>query len=401
MDRFKKTRELRQTLFGTVSLAVDTRTGQTVAVKTSKLDQVKRRVTSSGEPLLEDPRAEQELMQLLAAEGKAHRNVLQLLHHAEDSVSAHSVFEFMNGGELFDVIASSGRISGQQAQHYVAQIALGLQHLHAHGVAHLDLSLENVLVDRRAGEPDRLVICDFGMARRVVRGQLMSGRPGKLGCMAPEVFAGAAFDGRAADMFSLGVVIFMILTGLPPFRMPALSDERYRLITGGQMRRLLDAWGCGHVSSDAEDLLSRLLCPARSRLNIDEVLAHDYLADTVLKINKERSAASTSTSSKGAGVGAGAGAGAGAVSTLAPMDLSEDGDGDETDEDEFEPVEEEKKSVFAFGSRSGSSAAIVSSVLENVVRAATTTSMTSSAGAGLGLSSNSHASATRSAVFPS
>jgi len=109
------------------------------------------------------------------------------------------------------------------------------------------------------------------------RTEPLSGRPGKVGYMAPEVFAGLPFDGRKADTFSLGVILFLMLTGIPPWRSPALSDDRYRLIMSGSLAKLLRAWGVP-VSPCAFHLLSRLLCPPEDRFTIDQVASHPFLA---------------------------------------------------------------------------------------------------------------------------
>ena len=207
--------------------------GLAVAVKVSRTDQVNKKLTSSGELLLENPHEEVRLMKLLARgnDGKGHPNVLRLLDHTESGDLSWSVLEFASKGEFFDLISNGGRLTNADAAKYFAQLADGVSYMHAHRVVHLDLSLENMLLDGK----NQVKICDFGMARQLQpiavaksEMELMRGRPGKIGYMAPEVFEGKAFDGRQADCFSLGVCLFMLLTGLPPFRLPSNSGQFLR-----------------------------------------------------------------------------------------------------------------------------------------------------------------------------
>jgi serine/threonine protein kinase len=78
----------------------------------------------------------------------------------------------------------------------------------------------------------------------------LKNKPGKLGYMSPELFGGAAFDGKLCDTYSMGVILFIILTGVPPFEMSAESDARFRLIYTGQLRKLLQTWQLLHVVSE-------------------------------------------------------------------------------------------------------------------------------------------------------
>jgi serine/threonine protein kinase len=183
-------------------------------------------------------------------------------------------------------------------------MASAVDFVHRRGIAHLDLSLENVLLDC----DDTIKVCDFGMARRLVctakevaaptspssssslataiveqkaaaTTELLSGKPGKIGYMAAEVYAGQAFDGYAADVWSLGVMLFMILTGIPPWKVPCRSDERYRLITTGHLQELLHAWNTP-IDTVPFDLLSHMLCPPSQRWTMQQVLTHAFVAVT-------------------------------------------------------------------------------------------------------------------------
>jgi len=268
-----------------------------VAIKVSRLSLVNK-CTPNGDRLLEDPREEARIMSRLSL-GQGHPNVIKLLYQHEDAEAdvRYSVLEYASGGELFDVISSYGKLTNDQALEVFTQVLDGVYYLHQNRIVHLDLSLENLLLDSTS----RIKICDFGMARelKLIDGkgkvqkqqgadaaddeeeqkfELMHGRPGKVGYMAPEIIAGQGFDGRAADVFSLGVTLFILLTGIPPFSSASPQDERYHMIVSGEMKNLLVAWGHEDVSDEAIDLLSHMLCSPHQRWGLEQVLSHPWLS---------------------------------------------------------------------------------------------------------------------------
>ena len=106
-----------------------------------------------------------------------------------------------------------------------------------------------------------------------------SNKPGKMGYMAPEIFSSLPFSGPLADVWSMGIVLFISLFGVPPYQIPARSDQRFALIFSGQISRLLAAWKMTEVASaDAVDLIARMLCAEERRISVDEVLSHPWLA---------------------------------------------------------------------------------------------------------------------------
>ena len=130
-------------------------------------------------------------------------------------------------------------------------------------------------------------VCDFGLARRMspavggafapFRGEA-DHKPGKIAYMAPEIFAGLDFSGEACDVYSMGVILFVMLTGVPPYNLPNPSDERFRMVYGGQMTELLRRWGfLEFLDPDAVDLMSRMLCPADQRLSLPGIFQHPWL----------------------------------------------------------------------------------------------------------------------------
>lgn len=211
------------------------------------------------------------------------RHVLQLLDECEDDQDLWTVLEFCGKGEFFDIVCAAQRFDERTARNYFIQLAQGVAYLHAHLICHLDLSLENMLMD----DNDMLKICDFGVARLmsldsnrhlVAYPGIQKNKPGKIGYMAPEMFAGHSFYGHLCDVWAMGIILFISLTGVPPYQLPALSDQRFRLIYTGHLHKLLAAWQMTNImSAQAQDIISKMLCPPAQRLNIQQVLAHPFV----------------------------------------------------------------------------------------------------------------------------
>ena len=170
----------------------------------------------------------------------------------------------------------------------------GLHHLQSLGICHRDLSLENVLVDT-----DNCLIIDMGMCLRVpyndpsrpgtvtdvTRGTMRrlikpQGVCGKHNYMSPEIHDNkAAFDGFAIDMWAAGVILYIMLTGFPPYDEAAKADQRFNLIINGKLMKQLRSWGI-NLTEEAGDLMQRMLwLHPKDRLSLAEVLAHPWVAN--------------------------------------------------------------------------------------------------------------------------
>ncbi len=177
----------------------------------------------------------------------------------------------------------------------ISQLLQGLAHLQKKGVCHRDLSLENILV----AENDRLVIIDLGLSLRVpftdpfnygcvtdvsegTRRRLIKaqGQGGTLMYMAPEVVAGAEeFDGFAIDVWSCGVILFLLLVGMAPFKWAHESDARFVKICRGHLQELLEALNIP-LSLEACDLLQNIFWRDPSkRLSLSEIMRHPWVTN--------------------------------------------------------------------------------------------------------------------------
>lgn len=283
-------RELRECIYGSVQLAIEFTAQQDgsvryaerhSAIKVIQMDRVRRAFPEDGtRPRTnEDPIKEIAVMQYLASNG-AHDNVLSLDEALQDRNAIYLVLPYCDGGELFDVVAESGRFTEEQARPLFRQLLQGLSYLQARGVSHRDMSLENILVADAS-----LVIIDFGMALRCPQtpgGEwaplLRQGQCGKRNYMSPEVWVNRSFNGFAIDIWACGIILFIMLTGVPPFDRADPSDARFRMIAvERRLAELLAMWNI-NMSPEAVDILQRMLIyEPHQRATVVQLAAHAWI----------------------------------------------------------------------------------------------------------------------------
>eukprot|EP00561_Arcocellulus_cornucervis_P011551 CAMPEP_0185809092 /NCGR_PEP_ID=MMETSP1322-20130828/5994_1 /TAXON_ID=265543 /ORGANISM="Minutocellus polymorphus, Strain RCC2270" /LENGTH=396 /DNA_ID=CAMNT_0028505341 /DNA_START=258 /DNA_END=1448 /DNA_ORIENTATION=+ len=239
---------------------------------------------------MEDPVKEVSAMQYLCTDGGSP-NVLGTLDVMSDEQYLYSFMPFCSCGELFGYVERDGRFSEPVARFWFRQLLNGLYHLQKMGVSHRDISLENVLVDQMT----KAAIIDLGMCLRVPFGaddgsivdatkgtlrRLISpqGQCGKPNYISPEVHLNTEpFDGFAIDVWACGIILFIMLVGLPPFEWANRDDPRFRMITKGGLALMLNQWN-RPVSNEAGDLLQRMLREdPKERLSLMEVMDHPWV----------------------------------------------------------------------------------------------------------------------------
>lgn len=159
-----------------------------------------------------------------------------------------------------------------------------LQFLQSRFICHRDMSLENILLHNDAAK-----IIDFGLAIGIpvdANGMTCSlpptGAVGKIFYMPPEIYRNQIpFNGFSADIWSTGVMLFIMVTGAPPFERPDDADPRFQMIAKGRLSDMLDSWGMSHISANVRDLLSRMLVvdDPRKRCTVDQMARHPWLLD--------------------------------------------------------------------------------------------------------------------------
>ena len=206
-------------------------------------------------------------------------------HEYYYSPPSHLIATFNLTGELFDKVAAEGTITEDVARVYFCDIMRGVAYIHSHGICHRDLSLENVmLVSDAASGREVAKIIDFGLALSVPEdGSPLNldgacGQVGKLPYMAPEVYENRPFDGRAIDIWAVGIMLFTMLVGGPPHAIPTRRDARFEAIVDGRLLEVLTAWACTElVPPPAQDLLNRMLLEnGGARLSVAAIDAHAW-----------------------------------------------------------------------------------------------------------------------------
>jgi len=240
----------------------------------------------------EDPIKEVAAMQFAAQSGD-HAHVMRSLDVLADDQYLYVFMPFCSMGELFGFVEREGRFSEPVARYWFRQILDGLYHMQRIGVCHRDLSLENLLVN----QDTNCVIIDLGMCLRVpfaaddgsvtdVSGGTLrrlikpQGQCGKPNYIAPEVLQSSEpFDGFGVDVWAAGIILFIMIVGLPPFEWAHDEDPRFKMITRGNLRAMLRQWN-RTISDDAAELLQNMLRKdPRDRLSLMEVMDHRWVVN--------------------------------------------------------------------------------------------------------------------------
>jgi len=182
--------------------------------------------------------------------------------------------ELVTGGELFDKIVSLGSYTEKDAAQVMAQFCSGLSYMHAKKIVHRDLKHENLLYHDNSADAN-LKIADFGLARTLSKGDMMKTACGTPGYVAPEILQNKGYDSSAVDMWSAGVILYIMLCGFPPFyeeELPALFDQILKA------RYDFPSPWWDEISEGAKGLVRQLLSlDPKKRRTADQVLADDWV----------------------------------------------------------------------------------------------------------------------------
>jgi calcium-dependent protein kinase len=246
--------------------------GEEVALKIVQLHKLSPRERRAQERYLD---SEVSILAKVREQLPTNRNIVHTSEVFSEAGRVAMVMELCNGGELFDRIIERGHFSERDAKEVMSKLATALLALHRAGVVHRDIKPENIIYDRK-GEGAELKIADFGLSLDMDRRAedcYKAHVVGTMGYLAPEVLA---LDyGPACDVWSLGVVLYILLCGYPPFsgRTRQEMQQETRL---GRFRFHLPEWE--HISLEAQDLIRRMLdAHPRLRIRMDQVLKHPWL----------------------------------------------------------------------------------------------------------------------------
>ncbi|ODV85282.1 hypothetical protein CANARDRAFT_212833 [[Candida] arabinofermentans NRRL YB-2248] len=196
-----------------------------------------------------------------------HKNVLRLYDVWETDKALYLVLEYVEGGELFDLMVESGPLPEEIAVEFFKQIVLGVSYCHSLGICHRDLKPENLLLDKQFN----IKIADFGMAALELNEKLLETSCGSPHYAAPEIVSGLQYHGSESDVWSCGVILFALLTARLPFDDENIRDLLQKVQKGEYE---LDE----DISNEAKDLISLMLTvDPEERIKTRDILKHPLI----------------------------------------------------------------------------------------------------------------------------
>ncbi|KAJ4869843.1 Calcium-dependent protein kinase 2 [Raphanus sativus] len=255
-------RKLGQGQFGTTFLCVEKGTGNEYACKSIS----KRKLLTDED--VEDVRREIQIMHHLAG----HPNVISIKGAYEDVVAVHLVMELCSGGELFDRIIQRGHYTERKAAELARTIVGVLETCHSLGVMHRDLKPENFLFVSKE-EDSLLKTIDFGLSMFFKPDEIFTDVVGSPYYVAPEVLRKRY--GSESDVWSAGVIIYILLSGVPPF-WAETEQGIFEQVLHGDLDFSSDPWPS--ISDGAKDLVQKMLVrDPKRRLTAHQVLCHPWV----------------------------------------------------------------------------------------------------------------------------
>ncbi|KAL1816133.1 hypothetical protein DCAR_0520510 [Daucus carota subsp. sativus] len=260
--KYELGRQLGHGTFGKVYHARNLQSGKNVAMKIVS----KEKVIKIG--MTEQVKREIAVMKMVR-----HDNIVNLDEVLASKSKIYFAMELVRGGELFSKV-EKGRIKEDEARHYFYQLISAIDFCHSRGVYHRDLKPENLLLD----EQGNLKVTDFGLSafsEQLRQDGLLHTSCGTPNYVAPEVIARKGYDGAKADIWSCGVVLYVLLAGFMPFHEDNIVSL-YRKIHRGDFR--CPPW----FSADARRLIVRMLDPnPNSRISISKIMQTSWMKKAV------------------------------------------------------------------------------------------------------------------------
>ncbi|XP_069501236.1 serine/threonine-protein kinase MARK2 isoform X16 [Ambystoma mexicanum] len=238
--------------FAKVKLARHVLTGKEVAVKIIDKTQLN---SSSLQKLFREVR----IMKVLN-----HPNIVKLFEVIETEKTLYLVMEYASGGEVFDYLVAHGRMKEKEARAKFRQIVSAVQYCHQKLIVHRDLKAENLLLDADMN----IKIADFGFSNEFTFGNKLDTFCGSPPYAAPELFQGKKYDGPEVDVWSLGVILYTLVSGSLPFDGQNLKELRERVLRGKYRIPF-------YMSTDCENLLKKFLILNPSKRGTLEQIMRD------------------------------------------------------------------------------------------------------------------------------
>ncbi|KAL4393260.1 hypothetical protein HN51_046436 [Arachis hypogaea] len=257
VGKYELGRTIGEGSFAKVKIARNVDNGQSAAIKILVKNQIVKHPR-----MMEQLKKEISTMKMVQ-----HPNVIKIYEVMASKTKIYIVLELIKGGELFDKIARKGRLEENEARSYFHQLINAVDYCHSRGVYHRDLKPENLLLDKK----DILKVSDFGLSTFVQReDKLLHTTCGTPNYVAPEVIHNGGYDGSASDIWSCGVILFVLMAGYLPFDEPN-QIALFRKIEKAEY--VFPPW----FSKEAKKLLTRILDPnPLTRIKISEILQDEW-----------------------------------------------------------------------------------------------------------------------------
>ncbi|OMJ74256.1 hypothetical protein SteCoe_26883 [Stentor coeruleus] len=211
-----------------------------------------------------------------------HPNIVKLYEWYEDDKYYHLVTEFVSGGELFDFIIKSRMLSEPIAAHFMKQILSAVAYCHSNNIVHRDLKPENLLLEKDSAD-SLLKIIDFGTSKIYDNGGKMTQKYGTAYYIAPEVLRRDYTE--KCDIWSCGVILYILLSGKPPFY-GRTDREILERVQRGQYSMEDNEWG--RISIQAKNLIKKMLqMNPSSRISAQDALKDEWITNNTLNSFRE------------------------------------------------------------------------------------------------------------------
>ncbi|XP_038108707.1 serine/threonine-protein kinase MARK1 isoform X15 [Culex quinquefasciatus] len=255
IGKYKLLKTIGKGNFAKVKLAKHVPTSKEVAIKIIDKTQLN---ASSLQKLYREVR----IMKLLD-----HPNIVKLFQVIETEKTLYLVMEYASGGEVFDYLVLHGRMKEKEARAKFRQIVSAVQYCHQKRIIHRDLKAENLLLDSEMN----IKIADFGFSNQFTPGSKLDTFCGSPPYAAPELFQGRKYDGPEVDVWSLGVILYTLVSGSLPFDGATLRELRERVLRGKYRIPF-------YMSTDCENLLKKFLVlnPAK-RASLESIMKDKWM----------------------------------------------------------------------------------------------------------------------------
>jgi serine/threonine protein kinase len=227
-------------------------------------------------------------------QGLKHVNIVNILGYGSDGQVkkpsgreitnlVYILLEYVTGGLLFDLCQTVGGMGEDDGRYFLTQMIEVLGYMQSKGVVHRDLKLENILVDNDIN----LKVADFGFATYKKITKLNSYR-GTMTYMAPEIKEGKTYDGKQIDMFSTGVILFIMVQGIFPFKEAKKDEYFYNLILTGKLDQYWAKVGGQNLSPEFKDLILKMFSyDGSKRPTVDELKNHPWMLKPIdMKVSR-------------------------------------------------------------------------------------------------------------------